>query len=305
MDKKFAAAAGATVTSAAFQLSTVVWPDWIKHHTGVVWALWIAACCLWLWWGIAHLIAARSAGAKPVERHTESSNKGVGVAGDVSGSILDSSSKNSGNQVGRDNTGRMISHVEHYHEAEKDKPYPVQTQPTVALGFAIRPRVTHIVYEQSPGCWKERPKDYKEAKRALVIDVMRDVPPPGPQAKHSVSVLAILRFTSIGTEQIPRAYWLDQQDYRASFIVGHKESLVVGTYEDPYLASYTNPRFGELMEDQFPILPVRQLGQRTIMPAIPFTLEISLWDWYANSTIQQNKVAVEFQEKRFFITWFS
>ncbi|MDR3797748.1 MAG: hypothetical protein P4K93_06325 [Terracidiphilus sp.] len=213
--------------------------------------------------------------------------------------------KNEGNFVGRDNNGKLIGHVEHYHEAEKDKLSPIQTKPDVAPGFTIRPRVTHIVYELSPGCWRECPQDSKEATRALVVDVMRDVPPPGPPTKHSVLVLAILKFSSVGTEQIPRAYWIDRQDYRASFIVGHKESLVVGTYEEPYLASYTNPRFGELMEDQFPILPVRQLGQRTIMAAIPFTLEISLWDWYANSTIQQNKVAVEIQDGRFLVTWCS
>jgi hypothetical protein len=58
MDKKFAAAAGATVTSAAFQLSTVVWPDWIKHHTGIVIALWIAAAALWLWWLISHMMTS-------------------------------------------------------------------------------------------------------------------------------------------------------------------------------------------------------------------------------------------------------
>ncbi|HEY1580140.1 MAG TPA: hypothetical protein VGF82_24000 [Terracidiphilus sp.] len=70
MDKKFTAAAGATVTSAAFQLSTVVWPDWIKHHTGVVWALWAIAAVLWLWWMISHSLTSRhrveTAAAGPV-----------------------------------------------------------------------------------------------------------------------------------------------------------------------------------------------------------------------------------------------
>jgi hypothetical protein len=212
---------------------------------------------------------------------------------------------NEGNFVGRDNSGKMIGNVENYYEAGKDKPSPIQPQPEIAPTFTIRPRVAYVAYELSPGCWRECREDYQEAKRALVIDVMRDVPPPGPQANHSVSVLAILKFTSIGSEHIPRAYWLDRQDYRASFLVGHKECLVVGTYEAPYLASYTNPQWGELMEDQFPIVPARQLGQRTVMPAIPFTLEISLWNWYANSTIQQNTVAVEFQETRFLIPWFS
>ncbi len=212
------------------------------------------------------------------------------------------------NYVGRNNSGKMIGHVEHYHESEKEKPSsppPIQRRPAAAPGFTIRPRVAYIIYELSPGCWRECRNDHKEAKRALVVDVMRDVPPPGSQADHSVSVLAILKFNSVGTEHIPRAYWLDRQDYRVSFIVGHKECLVVGSYEEPYLASYTNPQWGELIEDQFPIVPARQLGQRTIMPAIPFTLEISFWNWYANSTIQQNTVAVEFQETRFLIPWFS
>lgn len=214
------------------------------------------------------------------------------------------SDRNEGSIAGRDNAGTMIGKVEHYHEAKKDEPH-IQATPQAAPGFSIHPRVAHIVYELSPGCWKECPNDSKGAKRALLVDVVRDVPPPGPQSIHSVVVLAILKFTNIGTEHIPRAYWINRQDYRTGFIVGHKESLVIGAYEDPYLASYTNPQFGELMEDQFPIVPLRELGPRTIMPAIPFTVEISLWDWYANSTIQQNTVAVSFQEKRFLVTWTS
>lgn len=214
----------------------------------------------------------------------------------------------SGNQVGGDNSGKLIGNIEHYHEAAKEpeKPKSQVSAPTlVEPKFDVSWRMAYIVYEASPGCWKECPADYKEAKLALIFDVFREVPPPKQNSKHSVSVLAILKFITVGSESIPRAYWLHLQDYRAGFIVGHKESLVIATYEEPYLATYTNPRYGELMEDQFPVVPYREKGPRTIMPAIPFTIELSLWDWYANSTIQQNQFGADVQEGRFLVTWHS
>lgn len=70
MDKKLAAAAGATLTSAAFQLSTVIWPDWIKGHKEIVWGLWIVALGCWVWWAVAHYLSIRrgefAAAALPV-----------------------------------------------------------------------------------------------------------------------------------------------------------------------------------------------------------------------------------------------
>jgi hypothetical protein len=50
------AAWAATVTSAAFQLSLVVWPDLIKQHSSYVIAGWVLAGLLWLWWLINHFL---------------------------------------------------------------------------------------------------------------------------------------------------------------------------------------------------------------------------------------------------------
>src|SRR5579863_1301 len=142
MDKKLVAAAGATVTSAAFQLSTVIWPQWIKDHVYLVVGLWALSAALWLWWLVNWLIskAPKSEPAKVVNR---------------------------GNVVGGDNSGRMIV-AEHYHEASFQ---PIQIPPNIEppnfpvyevyvppppvahLEFAIR--AMDIAYRPELGAWTE------------------------------------------------------------------------------------------------------------------------------------------------------
>jgi hypothetical protein len=50
------AAVAATVTSAVFQLSLVIWPDVIKQHSVYVIAGWVLAGLLWLWWFVIRLL---------------------------------------------------------------------------------------------------------------------------------------------------------------------------------------------------------------------------------------------------------
>src|ERR1700755_329813 len=50
------AAVAATVTSAVFQLSLVIWPDVIKQHSAYVIAGWVLAGLLWLWWFVIRLL---------------------------------------------------------------------------------------------------------------------------------------------------------------------------------------------------------------------------------------------------------
>jgi hypothetical protein len=56
------AAVAATVTSVAFQLSLVIWPDLIKQHSAYVIAGWVLAGLLWLWWLISRLLEGTDKG---------------------------------------------------------------------------------------------------------------------------------------------------------------------------------------------------------------------------------------------------
>lgn len=89
---KFVAAGATTMTSAAFQITTIVGNDWIRHHISPEWVLplWGVAIALWVWWWMTRK-----------SRRSASATQSVGE----------------GNVVGRDNSGRLIANVEHYYEA--------------------------------------------------------------------------------------------------------------------------------------------------------------------------------------------
>lgn len=47
--KKRIAAWAVTATSAAFEISLVIWPDVIQHHGRYAFGLWAVAIFLWMW----------------------------------------------------------------------------------------------------------------------------------------------------------------------------------------------------------------------------------------------------------------
>jgi len=88
---------------------------------------------------------------------------------------------------------------------------------------------------------------------------------------------------------------VNRREYDVTFNVGDKETLIVGCIEDSTFASYTNPKQGDLMEDNFPTIPYRQLGPRTAIAKQPsITVQISLFDPYASETIEQRKLEILF-----------
>lgn len=163
------------------------------------------------------------------------------------------------------------------------------------IAFEVSPRSARIAYEESPGCWKECASNNLRCSPSLLLEWARSVPPLGAGGSGTVMAIAILRFTHInGSEHVSRAYWLNQRGYEVPFDVGNKETLIVGTVEGAVFASYTNPKWGDLMEDGFPNIPFRQLGPRTAIEESPLRLEISLFDPNADETIERRRFEISF-----------
>ena len=214
------------------------------------------------------------------------------------------------NTVGRDNNGMQLNSAGGTHiygdsalqaliPKPPPAPPPVPIAPLPDLRFNATWRWAEIVYEMSPGLWKQSTQfDYdKDPKWAFLVSFSRPVPDKGQTTARPIPLVAILKFTHIGGEMsIPRAYWLGLTQHEVEFGVGHLESVVVGRLENHLFSSYINRYQHDGSNDYFDV-PLRQLGERKAMPAInSISVEISLFDVNTNMTVEQKEYKITFSQ---------
>src|SRR5258708_56932 len=118
--------AGGSIMTLSIGLFASGWPTFITAHSWIVWT------------GFAlGFVLLASGFLAPAKRPGSNDSRSV--------------SKNSGNQVGRDNTGKMFQAENlHYHEAPHAPPSPVAIPVISPPTFDVRSRFAFITYESSP-----------------------------------------------------------------------------------------------------------------------------------------------------------
>lgn len=101
-----------------------------------------------------------------------------------------------------------------------------------------------LLYSLVGGRWISS-KDDPNAKQGLVFLVTYPVPGKGSLQIPSLTLSAHLRFYFSNmpsfSEQVSRAYWLDQSENTVTLEVGHQAAIVVAVIEDDGIRGYENP----------------------------------------------------------------
>jgi hypothetical protein len=154
--------------------------------------------------------------------------------------------------VGRDNAGKMIGRVEHYHEAA-----PVQVPATPKpLEPTLAAKNPKKVYLDSSSRTIKLVEDPKEGLLSLLIPIENLAPnEDNGLAIEARNLVASLRFSREGVEfaAVSSAYWLGRQENRINLPVASSKDLVVGSYKTGKWFCYQNNR-----RDPFPERPTSQ-----------------------------------------------
>jgi hypothetical protein len=182
----------------------------------------------------------------------------------------------SGNLVGRDNSGKMIGNVEHYHEAPGARPTPAPEIPrsivsepvSKGIEFEMQFSWANLVYELSPGLWRRAQSYDNEYKRVLVVWFTNPLPMKGKPVERELPVLAHINLRNPAqgiTEQIPTAYWVEEMGYQVNLGMGYNRGVMLGHIENRRFYSHINPYPYPGLNNDFDI-PLRQLGEGRSVP---------------------------------------
>lgn len=197
------AAGASTVTSAAFQISLVAWPDFIRshvqHHIWVASALWISSAALWVWW-----FAVRWGNGE-----TAPSGNKTQQTRDVSGKMFQAETLN-------------------YHEAPEQVP--------VRKPSRHRKRANLIGLDPK----NERlDEDFLRAKW-LPVGVF---PIENRIGRTMVArdICASIRFNGSTQNYVRRAYWSGKRGNVNEISIGDIQSLIIGQKIDDHWYYFDNP----------------------------------------------------------------
>ena len=249
MDKtKAIAGGGAWMIAAALQVVPQTWPNLLHPHP---WAV-----------GLFVLIG------------------GVMFAYGAFGNKHHSSTPtNEGNIVGRDNSGRMIAHVEHYHEFEPVAPVIESEKPPLQnLKLSIdEPTFTLVCWTHIS--WQRAPLGTLGAMMGAVAWVYNPTADEGEVALDIRSAVATLihRRDGLTVASISAAYWLGESGYEADFKAGQRRGILLGAFpygfNSPTWHVVENPRRHQFRPDlrSTPITGYKQTECR-----IPQEIEIAI-----------------------------
>lgn len=280
MNRQILFSTGGSVVLLSVGMFSSGWPSFITTHS---WTVWLA-----LFIGLVIILAGFLLPAIP--------------ANETPDSTLASTAGRDSNVAQLNAQGGMNIYGDSALNALISKPVvePLATTPT-SVASEVKFEVTwhwmDIVYEMVPGLWKESGQfDYdKDPRRAFVVSFVRPIPIKGQRAVPPVSLVAILKFKhAAGEENVPRAYWLGLTHSEVVFSVGHPQTVIAGRLEYPHFASYVNQYQHDGMNEFFDV-PLRQLGERKVMPATHSVIvEISLFDMSTSTTVEQRKYVLMF-----------
>jgi len=223
------AAWASTVTSTAFQISLVVFNRWLNAHLSGLWVipLWALSGGLWIWF-----FASRQKIKLDLEgrgRKAESTEAAIAVAGDVSGSVLDTSSGHSflgGSAFIGDSAIKEV--LADKRLPPKNMPHMIPPQLPSLRSF---PRWITADYG-FPGCWKKLEPHTLGTRELAVCYFENPAAPKNGVGIPLKRVEAHLKFySSTETVTINTAYWLQEDANRIDIPAGHERAVVIGHFE--------------------------------------------------------------------------
>lgn len=246
--RQIAAGSGALMACALITLISMTQSQWVKDHPagaerlGI--ALLVGAVACFIFWAI-----------------TRGKQQGTAI-------------KTEANFVGRDNTGKMIGHVEHYHEATVSSAFPpprieAPPQPRVfpkkelrepppSLGLGFVPRVK-IDRDGQVFRFDE------QGQQGLALSVLNLPAPQTGFASDLTSVFAMLTFDQAGRRStvINRACWIGREANEIPIEVGDTAHVLLGFSVESCWLCFNNPnKYGyDVVEWNHPML---DLEARTI-----------------------------------------
>jgi hypothetical protein len=224
---------------------------------------------------------------------------GTGLAVFAAGFLVPSKEKSespaeflgSGNLVGRDNSGKMIAHVEHYHEApSQPAPEPAkQEPPSYALIDIVPPKpppqlrlelnfeLTSLVYKVENSAWDEATEFDYDRREALIAWFTNPVPPKGVTGVDASRLSAHIRYSaeSHWSTQVSRGYWLRHSANEIAIDAADRAGLILGLVDWSHWVSYANP-YRRPASEEFLQPALRHPGEQKRMPKADMEIDVSL-----------------------------
>jgi hypothetical protein len=279
MDKlKAIAGGGAWMIAVALQVVPQTWPNFLHPHPWAVAAFVIIGGAMFAY---AAISGKRSSG-----------------------------SKNSGNIVGRDNSGKMIAHVEHYHEAPSpDRTDPPKPEPPQHPIADVPPKISpqqlrlelgfermSLIYRVEQSAWDTATQFEYDGRESIVAWFTNPVPPKGVRGIEAMGLSAHIRYSVEGhwKTQVSRGYWLHWSENEITINAADRAGLILGFVYFSHWVSYANPYSTPASEGI--LQPAfRPPGQESKMPIVDMDIEISLLT-NGKFTLDQQKVRLCFSQ---------
>ena len=262
------------MTNGVFQLAIAIGDGWLKTHLPPYMPyLWGACALLWVWWGIAKYLSSRSTAAPSA----------------LTG--------NSGNQVGRDNLGRLIQVAGDYHEAPAPQPYtPIDTytSPPKRPRLEVNIASASMIFREEKGAWVLAQTYDQVSRDGIIVRFKNPVAPVNSDGVDASALSAHIKYSVPGHWEceIARAYWLNWSTNQIEIEVGHTEDLVLGLVDWSKWVNYENPYSESMGQGIIPEI-VREKGPKKEMPEADMDIDISLL-LNGRKTIDEVKIHLTF-----------
>jgi hypothetical protein len=281
VDKKKAFySAGGSVMALAISAFLSGWPEFLRAHGWIVWS------------GMAVSLILLAIGYfVPAKAESEASIVSI----------------NTGNAVGGDNSGKMIAHVEHYHEApSQSSPEPhkfnmldvhsASPQPPLRLELSLE--TISLTYRLEHCAWDEASQFDHDRREAIVAWFRNPVPLKGISGVDASQLSAHIRYSVDGhwNTQVSRGYWLHYSANEITIKIADRAGLIIGLSEWSRWVSYSNP-YSQPANEEFLQPALRHPGKKVEMPKADMVIEVSLLS-HGTVTLDQQQICLTFTNGR-------
>jgi hypothetical protein len=259
---KIIAAGATTLTSAAFQISTIVGNEWIRGHVSPQWVipLWVMAAALWGWWAITR--KKGGSGAPSAKNGSDNTNQSFS---------------------GRDTFAPQINSARDVYLSGGRPTESRETKPTKPL-----PQIRFLRFQQ---------RMLLESNSAFTADsggtlgLVLCVENPEVREDRSTAikayhVAAVVRFSSPSAQfgKIQRAFWLNHIENEVNIAPGQHEAIVIGQFDGGMWKYFNNKR-----KDPMPLRPTsNQL--RNILPSLSCPLDCEYFFLNPSADVEVNVI---------------
>jgi hypothetical protein len=221
------AALATTVTSAIFNVTTVVGSDWIHLYLRpYVWPLWATSALLWIWFWVARVKESTGADPHPLASGNGSNTNRNVVSPNISPNIQVSPTFNIG-----------AAEAQPHERTEVPR-----ANDSVSKQLRLRQDgvdIARLKYEPDEGRWVRGDDSNREG---LLIWIANDHAPIGQPNYTAKKLKALIQFRSETAYRaaVSRAYWLETYCNQIDLDVGDRRAVVVGIDAHNAFQAYEN-----------------------------------------------------------------